>query len=64
MYIKTKNRFQACRIPAKVYDRKIRIYKVKHKDLLSLCETGLVPLTYHEFYKSLILRSNQIIVLN
>ncbi|GFN79064.1 hypothetical protein PoB_000557000 [Plakobranchus ocellatus] len=35
-----------------------RICKGKKEDLISLCQAGLVPVTYHSFYKSLRLCSD------
>lgn len=46
-------RHQTRSIPTQAYTEKLPIEKAKLKDLLSLCEMGLVPLTYHDFYKSL-----------
>lgn len=39
--------------PIRAYHQKLAIDKLKIADLLSLCSMGLVPLTYHDFYKSL-----------
>ena len=35
------------------YKSKLPISAAKKKDLLSLCKSGIVPLEFHEYYKSL-----------
>lgn len=50
---KQKGRYQSRCYPVQAYTEKIAIDKAKYNDLLSLCEMGLIPTTYHEFYKSL-----------
>lgn len=50
---KQRGRYQNHSIPEKAYDGKLPIEKAKYNDLLSLCSMGLIPSTYHNFYKSL-----------
>lgn len=50
---KRVGRHQTRSIPTQAYSENLLIEKAKLKDLLSLCEMGLVILTYHDFYKSL-----------
>jgi hypothetical protein len=55
MDLKNKKRIgrhQTRNIPTQAYSEKIPIEKAKLQDMLSLYEMGLVPLTYHDFYKS------------
>lgn len=40
-------------IPKVAYKGKIPTEKQKIKDLLSLCDSGLIPSVYHDFYRSL-----------
>lgn len=42
-------RHQTRNTSQQAYTEKIPLEKAKLKDLLSLCETGLVSLTYHDF---------------
>lgn len=35
------------------YPQSISISKDKFKDLISLCETGIIPVKYHDYYKAL-----------
>lgn len=37
----------------KVYNNPIPITEVKYKDLISLCDTLIIPTKYHDFYRSL-----------
>lgn len=39
--------------PIKAYEGKIPIEHLKKNDLVSLCDKGLIPSMYHNFYKSL-----------
>jgi len=50
---KQRGRHQHRFKPIKAYNGKLCIGKPKIADLLSLCTMGLVPSTYHDFYKSL-----------
>lgn len=50
---KQKGRYQPRCLPVQAYTEKIAIDKAKYNDLISLCEMGLIPTTYHTFYKSL-----------
>lgn len=50
---KQKGRFQTHIKPKRAYKKKLSIEKAKHNDLLSLCFIGLIPSTYHDFYKTL-----------
>lgn len=50
---KQKGRHQPRCKPIKAYNGKLSIEKLKIADLLSLCSMGLIPTTYHDFYKSL-----------
>jgi len=40
-------------IPKFAYKGKIPTEKLKVKDLLSLCDNGLIPSMYHDFYRTL-----------
>lgn len=37
----------------KVYNNSIPITGVKYKDLISLCDTLIIPNKYHDFYRNL-----------
>lgn len=37
----------------KAYSEPLTISKEKYKDLMNLCETGIIPIKYHQFFKSL-----------
>lgn len=50
---RNKGRHQKRTIPIKAYERKMSIDCLKKKDLVSLCDKGLIPSMYHHFYKSL-----------
>jgi len=50
---KNRGRHQPRCKPIRAYHQKLGIEKLKILDLLSLCSMGLVPSTYHDFYKSL-----------
>jgi len=51
---KNRGRHTARCIPKNAYTEKIPIDKLKLKDLLSLCDKGLIPTIYHDFYHSLV----------
>jgi len=51
---KQRGRYQPHNKPSKAYKDKLPIEKAKHNDLLSLCSMGLIPSTYHSFYKDLL----------
>ena len=36
-----------------MYDGAINISSAKYKDLVGLCQKGLIPSEYHQFYKNL-----------
>jgi len=50
---KNRGRHQPHCGPVRAYDKPFPIEKLKLNDLLSLCNTGLIPTVYHAFYKSL-----------
>lgn len=51
---KNRGRHTAHCAPKKAYTDKIPTDKLKLKDLLSLCDKGLIPSIYHDFYHSLV----------
>lgn len=51
---KSRGRHTAHCTPKNAYTEKIPIDKLKLKDLLSLCDKGLIPTMYHDFYHSLV----------
>lgn len=50
---KNRGRHTAHFEPANAYKKNIPIDKLKHNDLMSLCNKGLIPTVYHAFYSSL-----------
>lgn len=50
---KKRGRFQERCIPLRAYKEKLPVDKLKIDDLLSLCNKGLIPSCYHDFYRSL-----------
>lgn len=42
---------------AKVYPEQILIKKVKHTDLMALCQDGTIPKNHHYYYKNLPVQS-------
>ncbi|KAF0753072.1 Uncharacterized protein FWK35_00014280 [Aphis craccivora] len=51
---KNRGRRTAYCTPKNAYTENIPIDKLKLKDLLSLCDKGLIPTMYHDFYHSLV----------
>lgn len=51
--IKKRGKFQPRCVPLPAYEQKLPLDKMKIKDLLSLCDKGLIPSCYHDFYRSL-----------